>query len=67
MALTLSSYFFSDQSGGDSTTGLLLFFAVLKVCLIALYFMELKKAHFGWMSVLGVVLGVYFVFVLVVS
>lgn len=57
--LTLSSYFFSELSGETIRVELLLLFASLKVFLVAFYFMELKKAHFAWVIIMGLVLIVF--------
>ena len=64
--LTLGSYFFSEQSESSVSLALMIFFALLKVLLVAIYFMELKKAHMAWLMVLGLVLITYtgFIFAL---
>lgn len=64
--LTLGSYFFSEQIESSISLALLILFALLKVLLVAIYFMELKKAHMAWLMVLGLILITYtgFIFVL---
>ena len=65
--LTIGSYVFSELSGEASRVDLLIFFALLKVSLVAFYFMELKKAHRGWWMILGLVFVVYSGFLLALN
>ncbi len=61
--LTMGSYFFSESSSETWRVGFLILFAVFKVSLVVVYFMELKKAHLAWSMIFGLVLIVYTVFI----
>jgi len=43
----------------DPIPTLLLFFAALKFCLIAFYFMEMKEAHRNWKFIIAVYIAVF--------
>ncbi len=63
--LTMGSFFFSEQSEEVSNVKLLLLFASIKVFLVAFYFMELKKAHLGWIIIACLILIVFSGFIIV--
>jgi len=62
--LTISSYFFSGPAEGAWQSGLILLFTLVKISLLVLYFMELQKAHYAWLLILGLVLVIYVGFIL---
>lgn len=61
--LTIGSFFFSESSSETWRVGFLILFALFKVCLVVVYFMELKKAHLAWSMIFGLVLLVYAAFI----
>jgi len=59
--LTLGSFIFSRYN--DEFGVMLFLVTVVKVMLVILFFMEMRKAHFAWIGVLGLVMMVYLIFI----
>ena len=57
--ITLFSFFISDRSGPHMALIFLVMLAIVKVILLTTQYMELKKAHFAWLSVVVIILSAY--------
>ncbi len=57
--LTFTSYLLSNQVMRTAFVYILTLLTMLKVLLVAFQYMELKKAHRAWLSIILVVLVVY--------
>ncbi|HFA49965.1 MAG TPA: hypothetical protein ENJ95_13235 [Bacteroidetes bacterium] len=57
--LTSASYFFSDSNGAKYSLYIIIILTLVKVFLVALQYMEMKKANRAWLFILAFVLVVY--------
>ncbi|MCP4125162.1 MAG: hypothetical protein GY751_25800 [Bacteroidetes bacterium] len=59
LSITLFSFFISDRSAPHTALIFLVMLAVIKVILLTTQYMELKKAHVAWLSVVIIILSAY--------
>jgi len=59
LIITLFSFFIADRSGHHTALVFLVLLAMVKVILLTSQFMELKKAHPVWISLVILILAVY--------